>query len=234
MQKEIPISTVRVFARTIFKEASAYGFRQLDFIRLVNELLDSSAVNEHLDSKQEPKHDDDAGSRGKFSSLPITGERVIVRDFNKASDSALLKEWLPDKYGRFFILSCATAQSVSIDTLIEDHRNHFAIITTLDDRPIGALAFLDHSIDQKRAEMRKLIGNPEARGQGFAEEATRLWIGYGFEALGLEKIYVSTLQTNISNIKLNERVGLRMEGLLRNEVLVDGERHDVLRMGIYR
>lgn len=234
MHEEIPNSTVQVFARTIFKEASAYGFRQLDFVRLVNELLDSCAVNELWKSEQDSKHFNSTGLKGNLTCMPIRGEHIVIREFNKNSDIALLKEWLPDKYGRFFILSCATAQSVSIDTLVEEMRNHFGIITTLDNRPIGVLAFLDHSIDQKRAELRKLIGDPDARGQGLAEEATRLWIGYGFDALGLEKIYVSTLQTNISNIKLNERIGFRVEGLLRNEVLIDGKRHDVLRMGICR
>jgi len=66
---------------------------------------------------------------------------------------------------------------------------------------------------------------------GLAEEATRLWIAYGIDALRLEKINVSTLQTHINNIKLNEKIGFQVEGLLRDEVLIDGTRHDVLRMG---
>jgi RimJ/RimL family protein N-acetyltransferase len=76
-----------------------------------------------------------------------------------------------------------------------------------------------------------LIGDPAFRGQGLAEEATRLWIEYGVNSLDLEKIYVSTLQTHLSNIRLNEKVGFHVEGLLRDEVLIDGTRHDVLRMG---
>ncbi len=105
------------------------------------------------------------------------------------------------------------------------------MITTLEGKPIGALAYLNLDIDQKRAELRKLIGDPESRGTGLAEEATRMWIAYGVNALNLEKIYVSTLQTHISNIKLNEKIGFQVEGLLRDEVLIDGVRHDVLRMG---
>jgi RimJ/RimL family protein N-acetyltransferase len=59
-----------------------------------------------------------------------------------------------------------------------------------------------------------------------------MWIQYGIHGLGLEKIYVSTLQTQIANIKLNEKIGFQVEGLLTNEVLIDGERCDVLRMGL--
>ena len=61
-----------------------------------------------------------------------------------------------------------------------------------------------------------------------------MWIQYGIHGLGLglEIIYVSTLQTQIANIKLNEKIGFQVEGLLTNEVLIDGERRDVLRMGL--
>jgi len=234
MDKKIPKATIQVFARSIFKEASTYGFGQLDVIRLVNELMDFCMTEEQADQADDSQHAVLPVPVSKTTNLPLIGKRLKIRAFDKIPDTALLKEWLPDKYGRYFVLSCATAQSVSLDALVSEDRNHLGIITTLDDKPIGALAYLDHSIEQKRAELRKLIGDPESRGKGLAEEATRLWIGYGIKTLGLEKIYVSTLQTHISNIKLNENVGFRVEGLLRNEVLIDGKRHDVLRMGICR
>ena len=50
--------------------------------------------------------------------------------------------------------------------------------------------------------------------------------------LGLEKIYVSTLQTHIRNIQLNETIGFQVEGVLHNEVRIRDHRHDVLRMGM--
>ena len=37
MPKEIPSQTIHALARSIFKEASSYGFRQVDIIRLVND-----------------------------------------------------------------------------------------------------------------------------------------------------------------------------------------------------
>jgi RimJ/RimL family protein N-acetyltransferase len=110
--------------------------------------------------------------------------------------------------------------------------NHLGIIAMPDGKPVGAMAYLDHSSTQQRAELRKLIGDPAYRGRGLAEEATRLWVNYGFQGLGLKKIFVSTLQTQVANIKLNEKIGFQVEGLLRNEVLIDGRRHDVLRMGM--
>jgi RimJ/RimL family protein N-acetyltransferase len=233
MAEAIPHATIDALARSIYKEASTYGFQQVDIIRLINELMDLCT-----DSDGSNGSPTDGGRlsanfiSGEISDLPLSGERVLIRKFDEENDRRLLEQWLPDRYGRYFVLSCATAQSITIDALTDSPNNHLGIVTLHDGRPIGAMAYLDHSREQRRAELRKLIGDLDARGQGFAEEATRLWIGYGARALGLEKIYVSTLQTQLANIKLNEHVGFRVEGLLHNEVLIDGERHDVLRMGL--
>ena len=231
MDNQIPLATIQALARTISKEASTYGFRQLDMIRLVNELMDSSIDQGQADAEESTGHEEPILSAISTANLPIIGERLIIRSVETESDIEQLKIWLADKYGRYFVLSSTAAHSVPVEELISEDENFVAMITTLDETPIGALAYLDHDIDQKRAELRKLIGNPAYRGMGFAEEATRLWIEYGVNALKLEKIYVSTLQTHLGNIRLNEKIGFQVEGLLRDEVLIDGTRHDVLRMG---
>lgn len=235
MSKAIPARTMQTIARSIYKEASSYGFGPVDIIRLINELMDlCKDGNDAPPERPAPEVPDLSKSAAALPKLPLRGKRVLLREFQSGSDLALLGEWLPDKYGRYFVLSCATAQRMTIETLANSPANHLSIITLLDGRPIGAMAYLDHSETQKRAELRKLIGDPLSRGQGLAEEATRLWIDYGMRTLGLEKIYVSTLQTHLSNIRLNEAVGFKVEGLLRNEVCIDGQRHDVLRMGVWR
>ena len=78
-----------------------------------------------------------------------------------------------------------------------------------------------------------MIGDPALRGRGLGREASKLWVGYGLGALGLRKIYLNTLATHLRNIKINEEIGFRVEGILRNEVLIDGEHRDVLRMGLW-
>lgn len=234
MGNQIPLATIQTLARSVYKEAARYGFSQLDVIRLVNELMDYCTAQEG--ESVQPSDDPEAQAVIEIGTagLPLSGERLMIRSFDAESDTALLDRWLSDKYGRYFVVSSTAEQSISIDELVHGERTHLGIITTLDKKPIGALAYLDHDDDQRRAELRKLIGDPDYRGKGLAEEATRLWIAYGFDALKLEKIYVSTLQANLGNIKLNERIGFQVEGLLRDEVLIDGVRRDVLRMGYCR
>ena len=94
------------------------------------------------------------------------------------------------------------------------------------------MAFLDHDFEQKKAELRKLIGNPAFRSKGYGKEATKLWIQYGISNLGLRKIYLNTLQTNVRNIRLNQELGFKVEGILRNECSIDGKLYDLLRMGL--
>ncbi len=233
MSNEIPNATIEALARSIIKEASAYGFSQVDVIRLVNRLLDASS-DDSVNGEPLKTGLVADGQEIRTKELPLVGENLKIREFKAETDLQLLRQWLPDKYGRFFVLSCATARSDSVDDLCTDEDNLFGTITTLDDVPIGALAFLDYKNPQRRAELRKLIGIREYRGRGLAEEATRLWVNFGFHRLNLDKIYVSTLQTHLSNIQLNERIGFKVEGVLLNEVLIDGKRHDVLRMGVCR
>jgi RimJ/RimL family protein N-acetyltransferase len=86
---------------------------------------------------------------------------------------------------------------------------------------------------QHKAELRKLIADPCMRGQGLGKEAALLWLNYGMLKLGLKKIYLTTMDTNTRNIRLNESLGFKVEGILRNEILFDGRYRDVLRMGLW-
>jgi RimJ/RimL family protein N-acetyltransferase len=233
MANEIPEETIAAFARTIHQEAKKYGFGQVDTIRLVNALIDLS-----MDHKASARHSaasaDSGHQRNGYSvdELPLTSSRLRVRLADAQHDVPLLEGWMADEYGRHFLLSCATAQQLDIAALLSNPHNQVGIIELSAGTPIGAIAYLDVDKAQRRAELRKIIGVKGARGKGYAEEATSLWIEYGLSRLGLEKVYVSTLQTHLRNIKLNESVGFRVEGILRGEVRLGHKRHDVLRMGL--
>lgn len=233
MANHVPDQTIKTFARTIHQEARKYGFSQIDLVRLINALIDASAEEAPAGQSADPatahlSHDD----RWQVDRLPLESDRLRIRQLTPGSDQKLLEAWVADAYGKHFLLSCAAAEQHSVAALLASQRNLIGIVELLDGTPIGAVAFLDIDPTQRRAELRKLIGARDQRGKGYAEEATSLWIQFGVRNLGLEKIYVSTLQTHLRNIKLNESVGFRVEGVLRSEVLLDGKRHDVLRMGL--
>lgn len=231
---KVPHDTIQAYSRTVFQEAVQYGFSQLDIIRLINELMDLSADRgkNHASQENESKFPALDADKLVVDTFPLRSPRTRIRLADAATDLPLLQDWMQDSYGKHFLLSCATAQKMDVGSLLESPRNRIGIVTALEDVPIGAVAFLDIDEQQRRAELRKLIGVPDARGKGFAEEATSLWIMYGCEQLGLQKFYVSTLQTHLRNIRLNESIGFRVEGVLYDEVFINESRHDVLRMGL--
>lgn len=226
----IPNATIEAIARSLFKETLRYGFKQVDYLRFVNVLLDMSMKNGNYTSeKTEIKP---AEAAYQTDNLPLIGKQVKVREFIENKDRLLLEKWIAEKDGRHFLVSRITARESDIDSLIKSEQNILGIITlsTKDEMPIGVLAFLDHDQVQRKAELRKLIGEPEFRGKGLAKEATKLWLQFGGAILGLKKIYLNTLDANIRNIKLNEELGFKVEGILRNECFIDGNYHDVLKM----
>ena len=228
----IPDKTVEVLARGFFKESLEYGFKKVDYLRFVNALLDIAMSNsKRLETNGHHADNFSVEKRKAAGDLPLHGERVTIRSF-KNKDKKFLRKWLQDESGRQFLLSRTTAQTIKIDNFASDKSCIIGIITNEHDKSIGAVAFCDINEQQRRAELRKMIGEPSERGKGYAKEATRLWIDYGAQFLKLKKIYLGTLNTNLSNIKLNEELGFQVEGILRNEVYFDDQYHDILRMGL--
>jgi RimJ/RimL family protein N-acetyltransferase len=230
MSNHVPKETIQAFAQTIHREAREYGFDIVSQVKLINALMDLAANSNAAAGGGATARHRFAGQQD-VSGFPLRSTRLEIRKAEH-SDIDLIEGWCQGGYGGHFLLSCATAQRPEVRQLLGEPNNEFGLVSLRDGPPIGVVAFLDINLAQRRAELRKLIGAVDERGKGYAEEATALWVEYGRVRLRLEKVYVSTLQTQLSNIKLNESVGFRVEGLLRGEVLIDSERHDVLRMGL--
>ncbi|HSD52135.1 MAG TPA: GNAT family N-acetyltransferase, partial [Candidatus Methylomirabilis sp.] len=222
-EKAIPEETIEAVARSLYKETNRYGFRQGDYLRLVNQLLDLSMRNADADPEVR-RHQVVYGSPTPLR-LPLEREDIRIREFDVSSDKTLFEKWIADNHGRYFLLSSMTAKTPDADQVIESEDNILGVITLSDATPIGMMAFLDYDRSQRKAELRKLIGEAEYRGRGFAKKATQLWIHYGIAGLGLKKICLNTLDTNFRNIRLNEELGFRVEGILRKECYFDGEYH---------
>jgi RimJ/RimL family protein N-acetyltransferase len=224
----LPEITLEATARSFYKQALGYGFALGDFVRFTNILL-GVAMKQRSRASAPPEAL--APARPAYRALPIAGEHVTIRRFGDPGDRPLLDRWVADAEGRFFLLSTSSGRAHDVDGLLASASNQVGMVVH-EGRPVGCVAYLDVDADQRRAELRKMIGDPAMRGRGLMREAAELWVGYGVGALGLRKIYLTTLSTHIGNIRINEEIGFRVEGILRNEVLVDGEPHDVLRMGL--
>ena len=228
-EKTISDTTIEALARNFFKEANSYGFKYEHFLKFVNYLLGLSLSPIEKSTENNEKT---PSVNLNITALPVKTERLIIRKFNKQSDYKMIKEWMDDEYGRYFLLSLSSNQSSSLDSVLFSESSSLGLITLKDNQPIGLLAYVNIDINSQKAELRKIIGVPNLRGKGFGKEATKAWIEYGNKVLGLRKIYLSTTDTNIRNIKINEDLGFKVEGILRNEIQIDNQFRDVLRMSL--
>lgn len=80
-----------------------------------------------------------------------------------------------------------------------------------------------------------IFTNPEAHHKGIGTEAMKLLCKYGFETVGLNKLYAYTNEDNIASIRLHQKVGYEIEGRLRQEYKdADGVLKDRIYLGYLR
>jgi RimJ/RimL family protein N-acetyltransferase len=70
------------------------------------------------------------------------------------------------------------------------------------------------------------------RGRGYATEAAKALIDYGFYALELHRVQAIASSGNPASIRVLERLGMKLEGRLREANIRDGEWCDLLYYGI--
>jgi RimJ/RimL family protein N-acetyltransferase len=105
-------------------------------------------------------------------------------------------------------------------------------ITESSGRLLGAVSLRLEQAHQ-RAELGYWIGVPYWR-QGFATEAARAVIAYGFNALGLNRIQATHLTRNPASGRVMQKAGMTYEGCLRQYVLKNGRFEDLARYAILR
>jgi RimJ/RimL family protein N-acetyltransferase len=65
-------------------------------------------------------------------------------------------------------------------------------------------------------------------GQGYATEAARAILDFGFAELGLRRIYATCRPENVGSSRVLEKIGMSREGRLRDHVLIRGDWRDSL------
>lgn len=102
----------------------------------------------------------------------------------------------------------------------------FAVVLKESNKMIGTIELHTYTKDYK-AELGYTI-NPKYWGQGYAYEAAKAVIKWGFEKLNLIRIECTTFSTNYQSNRVCEKLGLRYEGLRKKGyMLYDGTVHDL-------
>lgn len=102
------------------------------------------------------------------------------------------------------------------------NRKDFIICDSSNDSPIGYAGLLNIDMLNKKAESYMGIGNTDYWGKGLGYEVKYLLTEYTFDYLNLHKIYSYHHDDNYSMIKINEKLGGKVEGVLRKDLHLPG------------
>lgn len=108
----------------------------------------------------------------------------------------------------------------------------WAMTLPTDDQLVGAIG-LRIEPEHRRAELGYWIGVP-FWGRGYATEASRVVVAWGFDAADLHRISAHYLPGNTASRRVMEKIGMQEEGLLRALVWKDDRPLDLVARAILR
>jgi len=101
-----------------------------------------------------------------------------------------------------------------------------AVTTSGDDALVGAVG-LALAMADRRAELGYWIGIPWWN-LGYATEASRAMIDFGFTSLGLHRIMARHMARNPASGRVMQKLGMQREGVLREHILKWGVFEDLV------
>ena len=171
----------------------------------------------------------------------IPGERVRLRPIDRA-DLPRFVQWFGDPEVRANLLlykpiglaeeerwfennaAAGDTQAWAIDVRSETEEEAWV--------HIGSCGY--HNIDWRNrcGEIGIVVGDRGYWGRGYGTDATRALVGWGFDTLGLHRIYLKVYADNARAIRCYEKAGFVLEGRLREDSFHRGAYRDSLVMGI--
>ena len=97
-----------------------------------------------------------------------------------------------------------------------------AICFKKDDRHIGNVYMTNIDQQQQSCHSHILIGERDCWGQGYACEALLTAIEYMFKERNIHRIQATILESNKQSLRMHEKCGYKIEGLLRDTVFKNG------------
>jgi len=121
-----------------------------------------------------------------------------------------------------------------IQSLIKGHednppRYNLAVVLRSEGACIGIcfLAVGSRDDEPRQADLGFLLSR-RYWGQGYATEAARAVLAYGFRDLGLHRVFATCRPANVASSRVLEKLGMRREGHLRQHRRIKGAWHDSL------
>jgi RimJ/RimL family protein N-acetyltransferase len=110
----------------------------------------------------------------------------------------------------------------------------FVIRTLVEERLIGFLALFELSWAHGDTWVGIGLGERDFWGKGYGTDAMRVALRYTFTELNLRRVTLGVFAYNPRALKSYEKAGFKVEGRLRRYIAREGQRHDMIIMGVLR
>ena len=171
----------------------------------------------------------------------INTERLILRRFEYSDCASAHRNWASDedvqtKYGEP-VYPAEEDVNKLLDKYIgayeNDDKYRWAVIEKETGECIGQAAFFLVDSKNQFAEIEYCIGRA-FQGKGYATEATKALIRYGFEEIGLNKVQICARTVNTPSRRVIEKCGFTYEGTLREYFFMEDHFEDRMFFSILR
>ena len=161
---------------------------------------------------------------------PLTTERLLLRPFTEGDLEAVYAiESRPDVMRYLYWeprtrdeARAALDRRVKMTSLDgEPSALRLAVVRRDSGELIGDFSLRLRSREDRQGEIGFMF-HPDQQGRGYAAEAGRAVLELGFETFGLHRVYGSCDARNAASARLMERLGMRLEGTLRETEYVKG------------
>ena len=159
----------------------------------------------------------------------IETDRLILRRFEYSDDDAMLRNWVADENVQKMYSEPVYSTKDEVRGLLDkyigsyerDDYYRWAVIDKECGECVGQIAFF--LVDSKNhfAEIEYCIGT-EFQCRGYATEATKAVIAYGFDRINLHKVQICTKTINAKSKRVIEKCGFTYESTLRDYFCMDG------------
>ncbi|NLO11369.1 MAG: GNAT family N-acetyltransferase [Candidatus Cloacimonetes bacterium] len=165
--------------------------------------------------------------------------RVFLRAL-EPEDYEIIHKWRnDDEVALFFSGTRRFTSTLNEKKWLEDRifdRNSVSCVTCLKETGEAIGCVFINSIDllNKNGVSGCFIGEKQHWSKGYATDALILMLKHVFYDKGLERVWAGVFEENTASLRMAEKCGYKVEGLMRKGAFVDGEFKNIVIVGVLR
>jgi RimJ/RimL family protein N-acetyltransferase len=169
----------------------------------------------------------------------VIGDLVYLRAFEREDLTDEYLEWVNNTSVIAHIVT--TGFPVNRDKLTEFYEANqadncvlFAVCDKETGTHIGNARLSNIDWIHRSAVYGRLMGHPDFRGKGYGTDALIQLLRFGFHNLGINRIWSAAADANAASLRSNEKVGMTIEGTMRQAVYLKGRFRDAITLSMLR